>query len=265
MLKRLGIGFGILAWLAGAVSFYLQLRTSALSESVQVAVLAGWIATGMIVLAYLLGLEVGHRKAGKSLQDLGILRALRRAALDKAAPLSNRIQNATSDIFFMGLSLPNLDAFTGLLEDKARSGVQVRLLVADPCEEWLVLAIARFLRREGPYPRELSWFFNNFLPVWKRVPNTFLVRVYKKMPTMSASMFDGKQGNVALYMYGWRTADRLILELDFDGTARDWKANLDMIWHEATPLSSEEMFRERIEAADRIAQRLKEHVQTSES
>jgi len=66
-------------------------------------------------------------------------------------------------------------------------------------------------------------------------------------------MFDGKQGNIQLYMYGWRTDDRLILELDFGGSAKDWKTNLDLIWNEATLLSSEEMFRERINAADKIA------------
>ncbi len=257
MLKRIGIGFGILAWLIGGVSFYLQLHTSGLSGPAQIAVLTGCIASGLVILAYLLGLEVGYRKTGVTLQNLGILRIFRRADVDKVAPLSSLIQNATSDIFFMGLSLPKLDGFTGLLEDKSCNGVQVRLLVPDPCEKELILTIARFLRREGPYPRELSWFFNNFLPVWKKAPNNFHIRVYKQIPTMSAAMFDGKQGNIELYMYGWRTDDRLILELNFGGTARDWKANLEMIWHEAIPLSSENMFHERIEAADRITEMLK--------
>jgi hypothetical protein len=252
--KEIGIGLAIIAWLGGAIGFYLQIRTSGLSESVQVALLMGWIAAGVVASAYFLGLEIGNRKAAKSFQDLGILRGFRRGTVDSAAPSSKFIEKATSDVFFMGLSLPKLDAFTGLLEDKAGNGVQVRLLVPDPREEWLVLAIARFLKREGPYPRELSWFFNNFLPVWKKTPNAFHVRVHKKMPTMTASMFDNKHGTIELYMYGWRTDDRIVLELDYDGKSKDWKANLDTIWHEATPLSSEEMFRECARAADRIAQ-----------
>ena len=265
MKKRMMIVFTTLEVVGGVVTYYLKIRTSALTEPVQVALLAVFIGTAVAVWAYLLGLERGHRKVSRSLQNLGILRAFRRVNADRTAPLSNFIQNATSDIFFMGLSLPKLDAFTGLLEDKASNGVQIRLLVPDPYEEWLVFAIAKFLKRKGSYPLELSWFFNNFLPIWQKVSSNFHVRVYKQMPTMSATMFDNKQGNVELYMYGWKTDDRLILELDFGGTARDWKANLDMIWHEATPLSSEKMFFERIKRAEIIARKLKEHAQTSKS
>lgn len=265
MLKRVAIGLGILAWLACFLGFYLQLGASELSKSTQVGILTAWIAAGIIALVYLLGLQVGYRKASGSLQKLGILRAFKRATADKDSPFSKLIQNATSDIFLTGVSLPLFDGFTGVLMDKASDGIQVRLLVPDPCEEWLILAIGRLMRQEKSYPRELSCSFNNFLFIWRKVPNAFHVRVHKQIPTISASMFDGKQGNIQLYMYGWRTDDRLILELDFGGSAKDWKTNLDLIWHEATSLSSEEMFHERIEAADRITQKLKERTQGSES
>lgn len=253
MRRPLLIGAGVLGYLAGIVGFYISLKSSGLSGIVQMALFSSIIAVSAVAVAYYSGLEIGRQRTAISFRNLGIVSASRRSDIDRVSPLSSRIQSATSDILFIGLSLPKLDTFTGVLEDKARNGVHVRLLVPDPLEKWLVVAIAKFLRREGPYPRELSWFFNNFLSVWKKKPNNFEVRVHSKMPTISASMFDGRVGNVELYLYGWGTDDRLILELDFADRAKDWKRNLDLLWNEATQLSSERMFLERIDASDRIA------------
>jgi hypothetical protein len=208
-----------------------------------------------MVVSFVVGRELGQASSEANI-SAGVIRLFRRRNVERMSPLSERIRAATSDIFFLGLSLPKLDNYTGLLEEKARNGVRVRLLVPDPCEKWLVVAIAKFLMREGPYPRELSWFFNNFLPVWKRVADHFEVRVHKILPTVTASMFDGKVGNIEIYMHGWKTDERLILELDFSGTASDCRANLERLWNVATPLTSEMAFRERIKAADEVIQEL---------
>jgi hypothetical protein len=261
MSKRLEIGFGVIAWIASAVGFYLQLRTSNLPEILQGGIIVAWIAAGLIVISFVLGRELGAKNSGHSRDILnlaGVVSLYRRRDVEGLKPLSERIKSSNSDIFFSGLSLPKLDNYTGMLEEKARSGVHVRLLVPDPCEKWLIIALAKFLMREGPYPRELSWFFNNFLPVWKRSPEFFEVRVHKQLPTVTGAMFDYKEGNIEIYMHGWKTDERIILELDYDGNAKDCRANLERLWTEATPISSEATFQERITAADIIVQELKD-------
>jgi hypothetical protein len=260
MLKQIGVGLGVIAWIAGAVGFYLQLRASGLSEALQGAILVAWIAAGLIFVSFMLGREFGESggvQPRDSMATAGVIQLFRRRDVDGKKPLGERIRRTTSDIFFSGLSLPKLDNYTGLLEGKARDGVRVRLLVPDPCEKWLIIAIAKFLDREGPYPRELSWFFNNFLPIWKRVPERFEVRVHKQLPTVTGAMFDGKEGNIEIYMHGWKTDERMILELDYEGAAKDCRMNLEKLWSEATPLTSEIAFQTRVKAADEVAQELK--------
>ncbi len=255
MLKQLRVPLGVTVWLAGVVGFYLQLRASSLSEWLQSVILVGWVAVGLVIFSFLIGRELGVSRS-KHLDgentSLGIIRSFRRRDLDRIKPINQRIQKATTDIFFIGLSLPKLDNSTGLLEKKAREGVRVRLLVPDPCEKWLVLAIARFLMREGPYPLELSWFFNNFLPIWQKVPTHLEVRVHNQLPTVTGSIFDSKEGNIEIYMFGWKTDERFIFELDYDSAAIDCRANLEKLWRSATLLTSEDDFQKRISAANEI-------------
>ncbi len=255
MIKRLGVGLTVLAWLGGVVGFYLQLRTSGLPPSVQTAILVGWIAAGLIVAGIALAHELG-RQAGTQRSigaNTGVIHIVQRREADQAMPLSKQIMSSTADIFFMGLSLSKLDSYTGALEDKARAGVHVRLLVPDPLDMDLIRRIARFLGREGPYPRELSWFFNNFLPVWRNAPQYLEVRVHRQLPLFSACMFDGKEGNVEVYGYGIKTDERTVIELDYDGAAAYYRLSLDRVWNEAIPLSSEANFQDRIRTADAVA------------
>jgi DNA-binding IclR family transcriptional regulator len=65
MLKQFGIGLSVIAWIAGAFGFYLELRTSGLSEALQSGILVGWIAIGLIVISFIVGrgytkTESGH-------------------------------------------------------------------------------------------------------------------------------------------------------------------------------------------------------------
>jgi hypothetical protein len=70
MLKKVGIALGVLAWIAGTLGFYLQLRTSGLLEWVQAAIIVGWIATGFIVISFLAGRELGSKNLpSKSIDD----------------------------------------------------------------------------------------------------------------------------------------------------------------------------------------------------
>ncbi len=252
--KPLKIGLALLAWLATVIGFILLLTPGQISEINQRTLLISWIAVGFIIASFFLGRQIGQARPGQLPIDpsAGIIHAFRRREIEQILPLSDMIRQATSDIFFLGLSLPKLGSCAGILEDKARQGIHVRLLVPDPNERWLVLAIGRILQREEPYPRELSWFFNNFLPIWKRVPNAFEIRVHKQLPSVTASMFDDKKGYIEIYMYGWSLDDRLQFEVDFAKTGRDYKENLNRLWNEAIPLNTTEAFIERINAVDEL-------------
>jgi hypothetical protein len=259
--KPLTIGLALIAWLATVIGFILVLIPVQISEIIKITLLISWVAIGLIVISFLLGRQIGQARSGQLsiAHSAGIIYAFRRKEIEQILPLNDMILQATSDIFFLGLSLPKLGSCAGILEDQARQGIHVRLLVPDPKEQWLVLAIGRFLQREEPFPRELSWFFNNFLPIWKRVPNTFEIRVHKQLPSLTASMFDGKKGFIEIYMYGWSLDDRLQFEVDFAETGRDYKENLNRLWNEATPLNTPEAFIERINAVDEIIHQSKQN------
>ncbi|HEV2238974.1 MAG TPA: hypothetical protein VGR57_20110 [Ktedonobacterales bacterium] len=263
MLKRFGRFVAIVITLGTIVAIYLQVRSS-VPEAQQLPVLVGLIALAIIVVAFELGYDIGRARGGKGIvprirtgqaaisPSTGVLQVVRRRELDSTFPLSDRIEQATSDIFFLGLSLPKLDSYTGALEEKAIHQIHVRLLVPDPCEAWLVKAIARFLHREGPYPKELSWLFSNFYPTWKRAPVYFEVRVHQQIPTLSASVFDAKSGNIEMYMQGVKTDERPILEMDFAKGAANFRESLDRLWAEATPLITDELWNQRIACANAL-------------
>jgi len=61
-MKKFGLALCVLAWIAGALGFYLQLLTSGLSEWAQTAIFIGWIAAGLIVISFLAGRELGTPK-----------------------------------------------------------------------------------------------------------------------------------------------------------------------------------------------------------
>ena len=69
MWKRIGIGFGVVAWIASAVGFYLQLRTSNFPEVLQGGILVAWIAAGLIVISFVLGRELGEKKIVHTKED----------------------------------------------------------------------------------------------------------------------------------------------------------------------------------------------------
>jgi hypothetical protein len=186
----------------------------------------------------------------------GIIKVFRRSVSEKHYSIERRILEAQSDIFFMGLSLQKLDSVTGLLEERARSGVNIRLLVPDPQEERLVEAIADLLNVDMLYPKELSRFFSTFYPVWNNARENILVRVYSKYPTISAMMFDGKEGNIEIHMHGWKLSDRIMLELEYSNSSKDVKDNLNQTWQDSIQLESAEDFTSRIEAADTITRKL---------
>lgn len=256
MWKKVGIALGAIAWIAGTLGFFLQLRTSGLSEWAQSAIFVGWISVALLIISFMIGREWGIKRNsnfnGKN-SSMGIIRSFRRRELDNIMPINQSIMNASSDILFIGLSLPKLDNSTGLLEKKALDGVRIRLLVPDPCEKSLILTISRFLEREATYARELSWFFNNFLPIWEKSPNHFEVRVHNYMPTVTASIFDCKEGSIEIYMFGWKTDERFMLALDFGGLAKDCRANLEKLWDASTPLTSKADFKKRISAAEQLS------------
>jgi hypothetical protein len=129
----------------------------------------------------------------------------------------------------------------------------VRILIPDPFERWLIIAIARFWGREKEFPRELATFLSQFMQIYKRVPQYLQVRAYTHMPSLTATMFDGRRGSVELYMRGWKTSDRLVLELDLEGEARDVRARLEEdVWERATVLDSEPAFLKRLRAVEVI-------------
>jgi len=71
MIQRIGVGLGVLAWIAGTVGFYLQLKTSNLSEVTEVSILISWIAAGLIVISYGIGYYVSQKKSEKFPELLG--------------------------------------------------------------------------------------------------------------------------------------------------------------------------------------------------
>lgn len=180
----------------------------------------------------------------------GVKKVFRRTNVDRHFSLRKRIMAANSDIFFMGITLHKLRNFAGHLEERARSGVNVRLLVPDPFEGWLIEAIDDLLEMNGKYLSELSNFFRTFYPVWNNTREKIKIRAYSKIPTFSAMMFDGDEGNIEIYMHGWETKDRIMMELDFSNSAKDIKDNLNKIWRESKELESAEDFTTRISAAN---------------
>jgi hypothetical protein len=183
----------------------------------------------------------------------GIKEVFRRGVSNKHFSIKKRILDSNSDIFFMGLSLQKLDNVTEFLEEKARSGVDIRLLVPDPHEEWLIEAIAELLGKDGVYPRELGSFFSTLYPIWNNAREKIMVRVYSKIPSLSAMMFDGEEGNIEIYMYGWETEKRIMMELQYSKYSKDVKENLNLIWRDSKQLESAEDFTDRIDSTKAIA------------
>src|SRR5438128_6788619 len=209
--------------------------------------LAGYtmIGSALLILVAVAFYGLGQ----KSNMSNGVVRVFRRRDMGQILPLNRWIKEAGQDVFFLGISLQKLDIYRESLEEKARNHVHVRLIVPDPCEKWLIHAIAKSLSREETYPQELHLFFNNFLPIWLKHRDYFHIKVHKHIPAVSAAMFDNKKGNLEVYMHGCLAGNRFVIELDFAGMAKDCKENLDKLWREATDLTSPEEFRKRIDTA----------------
>ena len=58
MWKILGYTLGVIAWIAGIVSFYLAMNDSGLPASTQIYIYIGWIGIGLIVFSFLTFLAV---------------------------------------------------------------------------------------------------------------------------------------------------------------------------------------------------------------
>jgi len=221
---------------------------------------------GMLVIGvFVTGYKIGRRKTIDTLGQIeeemhraGVIRVTRKR--DTVEDLFKRIQNASSDIFFLGFSLTiqQQQGYAELLEEKARGNVCVRLLVPDPCKEEIILAVEKTYGRYGIYPRELENFFDVFSKIHKRVPENFLVRVHELSPCFSAAVYDNTSGLIDFPIYdheGFKDDDRLVVELDLKGSAQDIKKRLDGLWNGATAINTEQEFRERIEATEKILQK----------
>ena len=241
-------GTTIIAWLAG-VGIFVFAALPTMPDLPRGAILTGLIAIPAVVLAYEQGRS--NRNLQRSLPR-GVLGIMKWGELNRDKPLTERIQRSKSDILIVAQSMISIAPYFDQLELKARDGAAVRLLVPDPLDSQLVLMIGRQHHPERTYLTELDAFFERIVIYWRRTNGAIQVRAHTKLPSVSAAMFDECEGNVVFPMYGWGVADRLALELDYNGAASDFKRNIELLWRNAEKVDSEAAFESRRTAVAKL-------------
>jgi len=238
-------------WLTfvGALTFvasWVSILTAPMTDVAKLACAAGVLLVTAVVLAYVAGRYLASREL--PLRGLG---RIRRADLEKMFPLAELIINASKDVYFVGLSLPTLYDYSDLLLERARNDIDIRLLVVNPEKVVLVRMIAMFLGRQLEYPAELQLFFRSWLGSRRKVPGRIHVRVHEQIPTVSATVIDGRTAQIEVLMYRWSTGDRPIFVVDL-GLESQLRQSLEQLWDSATELKTDADFIRLEEAAAKL-------------